>query len=112
MTAASRRQRAHDTETAIARWFTQNGWPFAEPVGAGRPGTDITGMPGLTVEVKARRDLNLTAWLRQADTTNGSLPLVIHRPDGYGPATLAAWPVTFRLEHATRLLRQAGYGDP
>jgi len=83
-------------------------------VGAGRGGTDVTGMPGLLVEVKARRDLNLPEWLRQH--TNSSvagamrLPLVVHRPDGYGPARVAEWPVTMRLDDFTALLHEAGYG--
>jgi hypothetical protein len=109
----SRKQRASDTQTIVARWFAGEGWPFAEPVGAGRPGTDVTGMPGLCVEVKARRQLDLTGWLRQhASNGRGGLPFVIHRPDGYGPARIADWPVTMRLDDFTRLLRQAGYGEP
>lgn len=108
---ASRKRRGSETQTAVARWFQGNGWPYAESTGAGRTGSDITGIPGLACEVKARRDLNLLAWLRQAAAGVG-LPFVVHRPDGMGPASVAGWPVTLRLEDFTRLLHEAGYGDP
>jgi hypothetical protein len=108
---ASRKRRGADTQATAARWFTQHGWPWAESTGAGRPGSDITGLPGLACEVKARRDFSPLAWIRQAQTGHG-LPFVIHRPDGMGPATVADWPVTLRLSDFTGLLRAAGYGDP
>jgi len=111
----TRKQRGHETERAVAEWFAGHGWPFAEPVGAGRAGTDVTGMPGLLVEVKARRDLNLTTWLRQHNGSTRTavpwlMPFIVHRPDGYGPERIPSWPVTMRLDDFTALLRQAGYG--
>jgi hypothetical protein len=117
------KQRARETEQAAAEWFAMHGWPDAVRVAPGRSGTDVLRMPGLHVEVKARRDLRLTDWLEQAGPHLGSgavylgavpavLPVVIHRPDGWGPAKRALWPCTLRLEHLTALLRQAGYsGD-
>ena len=113
MTSASRKARGSQTQNAAANWFRTNGWPYAEPVGAGRPGRDITGTPGLACEVKARRDLRPSEWVRQATNgAGGDLPFVVHRPDGMGPASIADWPVTLRLEDFTALLRAAGYGDP
>ena len=118
----TRKQRAHDSETAVAGWFKANGWPFAEPVGAGRSGTDVTGMPGLIVEVKARRDFRPVEWLKQhaltrvamepaGDSVRGlPLPFVVWRPDGMGPASIGSWGVMMRLDDFTALLREAGYG--
>lgn len=110
----SRKRRGAETQTAVARWFASNGWPYAESTGAGRTGSDITGMPGLAVEVKARRDFTPLAWLRQAigGATARDLPCVVFRPDGMGPASIAEWPVLIRLDDFTQLLRAAGYGDP
>lgn len=115
----SRKQRAHDTETVAARWFAGNGWPHAEPVGAGRAGTDVTGMPGLLVEVKARRSFRPVEWLKQhakPAIVGGAfhpplVPFVIWRPDGMGPAAIGSWGVMMRLDDFTALLREAGYGD-
>jgi hypothetical protein len=110
MTTASRKRRGSETQATVAQWFAANGWPYAESAGAGRTGSDITGIPGLACEVKARRALNIPAWLRQAANGHG-LPFVVHRPDGMGPAVIGKWPVTMRLEDFTRLLHDAGYGD-
>jgi hypothetical protein len=92
-----------ETQNAVARYFRENGWPYAESAGSGRPGVDILGMPGLACEVKGRRDLNLGAWLRQAEGYPG-LPFVVHRPDGVGLTRVELWPTTFRLKDATILL--------
>lgn len=110
MSQYRQRQRAHETETAAARWYAEHGWPFAEPVGAGRNGADLTGLPGLAAEIKARRDFSMTTWLNQATGHRGGLPFVLLRPDGYGPARIAEWPVIMRLAEHTELLRGAGYG--
>ena len=105
----SRKQRGSQTQTAVAQWFAGHGWPYAESAGAGRQGSDVTGIPGLACEVKARRELRLIPWLRQAASGQG-LPFVVHRPDGMGPAVIGDWPVTMRLEDFTGLLHAAGYG--
>jgi hypothetical protein len=100
------------SQRLVAEWFQRNGWPFAESAGAGRPGVDVTGMPGVAVEVKARRGFNLTGWLNQAASEKRhGLPVVIVRPDGYGPARIHQWGAILTLEELTTLLRLAGYGD-
>jgi hypothetical protein len=40
------------------------------------------------------------------------MPYVILRCNGQGPASVGEWLVIRRLEDDTRLLREAGYGDP
>ena len=111
MTTPSRKRRGAETQTVVAGWLRTRGWPYAESTGAGRTGSDITGVPGLAIEVKARRDFSPLAWIRQAKTGTG-LPFVVFRPDGMGPATVADWPVLLHLDDLTTLLRAAGYGDP
>lgn len=115
MTAAtqSRKRRGMATQAAGARWFREHGWPFAESAGAGRPGCDVLGLPGLACEIKARRDFAPLAWIRQAARRrlDHGLPFVLHRPDGMGEASIAEWPVTLRLADFTDLLHAAGYGD-
>ena len=106
----TRKDRAHEAEHAVAALAREIAWPFAEAVGAGRPGADITGMPGLAPEIKARRDFNPTAWLRQAATRQG-LPFVVWRPDGFGPSTVRLWPAMIRAGDLLAVLQQAGYGN-
>lgn len=99
----SRVARGRKTQVYVAEWFGTHGWPQAVSNPASLPGKDILGMPGLAPEVKARRELRLNDWLKQASRQDG-LPFVVHRPDGYGPSSIRLWPVTFRLEDATELL--------
>jgi hypothetical protein len=102
--------RGKQTQLIVARdWYAVQGWPLCEPVGGGRQGRDITGMPGLFCEVKAERGWRPTTWLRQHEVRAGVPLWVIQRPDGYGPANLAEWPVIMRLDQHTALLQAAGY---
>ena len=39
-----RKHRGYSSQRIVADWFTVNGWPYAEPVGAGRAGSDVTEM--------------------------------------------------------------------
>ena len=77
-------------------------------------GSDITGMPGIDIEVKARRGFDpLAAMRQQADRAAlGDLAFAVLRMDGQGPAVIGSWPVIIRLDTLTELLRAAGYGDP
>jgi hypothetical protein len=103
-------KRWSETQHLTARWFASHGWAHAEPVGNGRPGADITGMPGLAPEVKATAGLKPGA-LRQAAGRPG-VGFVVYRPPGSGAANVADWPATLRLADLTQLLKEAGYGDP
>jgi hypothetical protein len=100
---STRRQRGHETEELLARWFAARGWAQAEPVIRGRPGPDILGMPGWNIEVRARADPRETEWCRRPAAAG--VPLMIRRPNGFGPGSIAIWPVTFRLGDATALMR-------
>lgn len=108
-----RKHRGMRTQKVVAEWFAARGWPWAESAGAGRQGADITGMVDVAVEVKARNGFSPMAWVRQAvAAAEGRVPIVVVRPNGMGETTLPDWPVIIRLDDLTRLLHQAGYGDP
>lgn len=108
-----RKARGRQTEHLVAEYLRPRGYPYAEAIGAGRNGADITGTPDIAVEVKGRRGFNPKAALDQAEANaNGRLPFAVLRLDGQGPASIGAWPVVIRLDHFTELLYRAGYGDP
>ena len=110
---SSRKQRGRESERIVAEYLREHGWPYAEPVGAGRPGSDITGTPSLAVEVKARRELRLTEWLKQATTADPNrTPLLVVRGDGQGPHTIEQWAAVMPLGVAIQQLRDAGHGNP
>jgi hypothetical protein len=109
-----RKHRGYRTQRVVAERFAANGFPHAEPVGAGRAGTDIVGLVGIDVEVKARRGLNIKALMDQLDerAQAGVLGIGVLRPDGMGEASVGKWPVVICLDDAIALLRAAGYGTP
>lgn len=75
-------------QNALARYLKDNGFPYAESAGAGRPGTDILGTPGVVWENKTARNWDLLAWIRQARAHakdgDGILPVVVYWPDKIG----------------------------
>jgi len=105
-------RRGRQTETIVAARLAATIWPHAQPVGAGRHGADITGTPGVLVEVKARTRLDLGAALKQARGHGQGVALVVVRLPGAGPASVGDWPVAMRLDDVIDLLRAAGYGQP
>lgn len=107
-----RKHRGYESQRIVADYLRPLGWPYAEPVGAGRDGSDITGTPDIDIEVKARRGFDpLAAMRQQAERNDGRLPFAVLRMDGQGEASIGAWPVVIRLDHFTQLLIDAGYGD-
>lgn len=116
MTTATtwRKERGRETERLAAAYLTKRGWAYAQPVGASRPGADITGTPGLAAEVKATKSCSPLAWLRQAHTRRQGgdvIPFVIWRPDGQGGGGIGTWPVLIEFDYFIGLLHAAGYGD-
>lgn len=113
----TRKSRGAETQRIVATYLAGHGWPYATDAGAGRPGADILGTPGLVWEVKARTRFDPLAWLKQAERSaeayvNGVVPLVVVRPNGMGPVSIADWPMLLRFGDGVTLLRAAGYGDP
>jgi hypothetical protein len=109
-----RKHRGYASQRIVADYLAAHGFPYAEPVGAGREGTDVTGCPGLDIEVKARRGFNPAAAMRQqAERSEPTLlPFAVLRLDGQGPASVEDWPVIIRLGAFVQILREAGWGDP
>lgn len=104
-------KRWSETQHLVAAFLRGHGWAYAEAVGNGRQGADVTGTPGLSVEVKSLRDDRRPAAMLKQAATRAGLPVVVYRPPGYGPANVADWPVILRFEDAVKLLAAAGYGD-
>ena len=112
----SRKHRGYRSQKVVADWFVQHGFPHAESAGAGRSGNDVTGVPGLRIEVKARRAFSPLAWLRQVragtEEWHHGVPFVVFRCDGQGEANVGEWGALLRLDDLTTLLNEAGYGTP
>jgi hypothetical protein len=112
MPSTSRRSRSRETEQVVAEYLRPI-YPQAVRVPASLPGADVLFTPGITVEVKATRSLNLTAWLKQSSARGSmdALPVVVSRPDGYGPERVSIWPATCPLWVLVVLLERGGFGE-
>lgn len=110
----ARKRRGRQTEHEVAKAFAADGWPYALATGAGTPGRDITGVPGVYVEVKARSRFEPMANLRQtsAGAASSEIRAIIMRPNGAGPASINDWPAFLTFAQLRWLLRAAGYGEP
>lgn len=109
-----RKHRGYQSQRIVADYLAAHGFPYAEPVGAGRDGSDVTGCPGLDIEVKARRGFNPAAAMKQqAERAEPTLlPFAVLRLDGQGPGAIEDWPVVIRLGAFVQILREAGWGEP
>lgn len=111
MPSQSRKHRGLRSQKVVADYLAAHGWPYAEPTGAGRQGSDILGTPDIAVEVKARAGFDPLAALRQAaDAADGRLPFAVLRLNGQGEATVHEWVAVIRFGDLVRVLREAGYG--
>ena len=110
----SRKYRGYESQRIAAEYLRTHGFPHAEPVGAGRTGSDVTGLIGIDLEVKARAGLDLPALMRQLKQrdSEGCLGVGLLRLNGQGPATIEEWPAVIRFADLVDLLRGNGYGDP
>jgi len=87
----ARARRGRDSERLVAEHLRARGIAGASAVDAYTPGADVTA-PGLAIEVKARRGLDLGAWMKQAHRQGrGAYPLLVVRLAGQGPADVGAW---------------------
>jgi len=68
---------------------------------------DVTGMPGLSVEVKATAEMRLGSWLDQAARSPG-VPYVVWMPPRSGRARVSTWPAIMRHSVFGHLLADAG----
>jgi hypothetical protein len=107
----SRKHRGYKTERLVAEYFANNGWQYALATGAGRSGSDVTGVPYFDVEVKARSTFSPKAWIDQVGkraTENGDIPLVVSRLNGQGEQ-VGNYLAFMRLSDLVDLMRKAGY---
>lgn len=103
-------------ESAIVEYLRGQGFPHAERralAGSADRG-DISGIPGVMVEVKSAARTELGAWLAevaaQVANAGAAFGFCWHKRRGKGSP--ADWYVTMDGATAVRLLRLAGYGDP
>ena len=114
MTGRSSRRKGNQAERDTVKWLRRNGFPHAERNGNGFAGSDITGIPGVTLEIKNRATLNLAEWVDQLETEldydGNDIGAIIHKRRRK-PNT-GDWYATMPAYMLARLLHEAGYGKP
>ena len=106
----SRKYRGYDTERLVSSYL-RKWWPFALPTGAGRSGSDVTGVPHIDLEVKARADFLPKQWIDQVSkrtAATGDLPVVVCRLNGQ-KAEVGNYLAFLRFSDLVDLLVKAGY---
>lgn len=108
------RARAKGTaaESSVVAFLRANGFPAAErrALHGNHDKGDITGIPGIAIEVKAVARPAYGEWLREAhrEAANAGVPLgvVIHKPIGVGLARPGDFITAMRLAHFVSLIRE------
>lgn len=99
-----RKHRGYKTQKIVADYFKANGWEYAESTGAGRSGSDVTGVP-FDVEVKARSQLSLPGLMRQLKEREAlKLGFGVCRLNGQGEASVGDFVAIMRFEDLVKLL--------
>lgn len=97
--ATARQRRGRRTNVVVADWLREHGWPDAEPTYGSEPGRDVQKIQGHSIEIKARANLDLRAWLKQADSyADGDRACVVIRLNGQGEQSVGEYLVIRRLE--------------
>ena len=107
----SRKHRGYATQRIVADYLREQGWQHALPVGAGRDGSDITGIEGLDIEIKARTNLDLPALMRQLEERrkDTGLGIGVLRLNGQGEKSVQQFVAVLTLADLTYLLKSSGY---
>jgi len=107
----SRKHRGYATQRIVADYLREQGWQHALPVGAGRDGSDITGIEGLDIEIKARTNLDLPALMRQLEERrkHTGLGVGVLRLNGQGEKSVQQFVAVLTLADLTYLLKSSGY---
>jgi hypothetical protein len=93
------RVKGHTAERAAARYLRDQGYPLAVTSrnALGHDGTpqesDILGIPGVSIEVKNRKELNIGSGLCQASIQAGleKIPVLLVKPYGVGLESVGSW---------------------
>ena len=112
------KQKGTSAETALVRFLQKNGWPLAErrALASANDLGDVVGTIGLCWEVKNHKTYKIPAWLDETkvetENSRSDLGILVVKPNGIGLNSVDKWWAIMDVESMTRLLRDAGYGNP
>lgn len=110
MSSKSKRK-GSQAERDVVAWLKANGYPYADRrvAGATLDKGDISGVLGVTIEIKNHARLDLAGWLAELEVEmkndNAWTGVVIHKRKGKGD--VAEWYATLPAQLWLQLLRKA-----
>ena len=110
MSSASKRK-GSAAERAVVEWLKANGYPYADRrlAGATLDKGDISGLPGVTIEIKNHAKLDLAGWIAELEIemkNDGAWTgTVLHKRKGKGD--VGEWYATMPAKVWLALLKQA-----
>jgi hypothetical protein len=113
---ATAKAKGRATENQAVAWLRENGYPYAERrhLAGEHDLGDITGMPGICVEVKSAAQWAPVRWLREtrAEMNNSRSPIgfVMARPKG--GTNVDDWVIMMHPDTLLSLLTDAGWRTP
>jgi hypothetical protein len=104
------RARGLALQNALARYLAA-WWPSAESAGAGRPGSDVLGTPGIVWENKTGAEFRIFEWVKQCKSHAWAdqVPVTVYWPRAVGKQTPEAAMAILPLPVLVGLLAAAGY---
>lgn len=113
MSASKRKGTA--AETAVVNWLREHGWPSAErrALAGNADRGDIAGIVGVVLEVKAKKEMDLSGWVKEAETErrNDGADFGIVIAKKRGTTDVGEWYAVMPVEQLAALLDAAGYGN-
>lgn len=112
MKPATAKAKGRETENAFVEFLRRNGVPHAERrrLTGSKDQGDITGWPGVCVEIKSGATLAIPKWLAECDAetanAHADIGFVVVRPKGKPDP--ADWFVILRPESLMGLMKEAG----
>lgn len=107
------KQKGTAGESAVVSFLRTAGFPYAERLAlqGGKDRGDITGIPGIVIEVKAVQEYAFNTWLREArverDNAGADFGIVVAKPRMVGTARTGQWYALMYAYDYLALLSQA-----
>lgn len=91
------KQKGTAAESAVVSFLRTQGFPYAERLAlqGGKDRGDITGIPGIVIEVKACQEYSFNGWLKEAlverDNAGADFGVVVAKPRMVGTTRTGEW---------------------
>lgn len=101
-------------ESVVVSFLSQNGFPYAErrALSGGEDKGDITGIPGICIEVKACQTYLFSSWMKETEVerenAKADYGILVVKPKGFGGMRAGQWWAIMYFKDFNRLVDDAG----